>query len=165
MVEELVQWTLHHSSILSSFLPSFLLSILHARKNMRKICKISFSNLIGHSVNDREVVRAGVFAFVLPHFFTKVDVWGAHTLSRLLAIQYKRFLFFWGFGKQPMNIFRDGSRWTGAHTRADRLCTQNANWPVLVGWKSVFARYCILKVLRGLALSRKEQGKRVAWLI
>ena len=33
-----------------------------------------YIELLLHTVNDREVVRAGVFAFVLPHFFTKADM-------------------------------------------------------------------------------------------
>ena len=66
--------------------------------------------MVGGTVNDREVVQAEVFAFVLPHFLTKVNISSVYTLRRFLAIEYKRFQNFWRSVKQSTNIFREGSR-------------------------------------------------------
>ena len=95
--------------------------------------------MVGGTVNDREVVQAEVFAFVLPHFLTKVNISSVYTLRRFLAIEYKRFQNFWGSVKQPMNILSEGTHLTGkwstlsalphragAHARVDRLPTQDA---------------------------------------
>ena len=38
------------------------------------------------TVKDREVVRAGVFAFALPHFSMKVGIQSVNALHRFLAI-------------------------------------------------------------------------------
>ena len=80
-----------------------------------------------------------------------------------------------------MNIFREGSRWTGkwsmlgarhcgagAHTRADRLCTQNAGkWSQLTSFGCIEVTcHTVLrpKGFEGPGVVTEGAGKRIACL-